>query len=89
MDSEKDVEIFGQHYRIKGDDPERIEKVAGHVDQVMSSLLGSPGQGLSTRGAVLTALNIADEWFKQKDEVEKTVFELSERMDELLSLLPE
>ncbi|HUT56037.1 MAG TPA: cell division protein ZapA [bacterium] len=88
MSSEREVKIYGQVYRVKGDDAERIDRVAKYVDNVMSELLGGPGQGLNARGAVLTALNVADEWFAKKEEWERTVFDLSERVDELLGLLP-
>lgn len=87
--NEREVSIYGQVYRVKGDDPDRIARVAGFVDQIMSQVLGGPGQGLSTSGAMLTALNIADEWFKHKEEMEGIVWNLNGRIEELLTLLPE
>ena len=89
MNPEREVTIYGQVYRVKGDDPERIDRVAAYVDNMMTGLLGGPGQGLSARGAVLSALNVADEWFAQKDELDRIVFDLVERVDELLGILPE
>ncbi len=89
MSPDKEVKIYGQLYRIKGDDPEKIEEVADYVNGMMERLLGGPGQGLSTKGAVLTALNIAEEWFSQKGESDKMLYELNERVDELLGILPE
>jgi len=88
MSAEREVKIYGQVYRLRGDDHERIDQVAGYVNTMMAQLLGGPGQGLSTKGAVLTALNIADEWFSYKHETERVLLELNERVDELLSLLP-
>lgn len=89
MTIEREVTIYGQVYRVKGDDPDRIDEVAAYVDTVMSELLKGPGQGLSTKGAVLTALNIADQWFSFRKELERAMVDLKERMDELLGLLPE
>jgi cell division protein ZapA len=88
VSSEREVKIYGQVYRVKGDDPHRIDRVATYVDNVMSELLGGPEQGLSARGAVLTALNVADEWFAKNEEWERAVSDLNERVDELLGLLP-
>ena len=89
MNSEQDVRIYGQLYRVRGDDPERIARVAAHVDKMMTELLGGPGQGLSTKGAVLTALNIAEEAQDFRDAVEQALKESTQRIDELLALLPE
>ena len=89
MSAEVEVKIFGQTYKVKGDDPERINRAAEFVDGMMADLLGGPEQGLSARGAVFTALNMAEEWFSQKDELQRIIFDLGERVDELLNLLPE
>ena len=89
MSSEQDVRIYGQVYRVRGDDPARIARVAAYVDKMMTDLLGGSGQGLSTKGAVLTALNIAEESQDFRDEVDRILGESSQRIDELLALLPE
>jgi cell division protein ZapA len=89
LSSEHEIEIYGQTYRIKGDDPERIDKVASYLDEMMTSLLGDPGQGLSTKNAVLVSLNVADEWHKNKEKVEKAFVDLNQRIDELLGILQE
>lgn len=89
MTVEREVKIYGQVFRVKGDDAERIDQVAAYVDEKMAEILRSPGSGLSAKGAVLTALNIADEWHGAKRETERITLELNRRVDELLSLLPE
>lgn len=88
MSEEREITIFGQVYRVKGVEERRLAEVAEYVNRMMTRLLGSAGPGLSTRGAVLTALNIADEWLAYKAETEKTFSELMERVDELLGILP-
>ena len=66
------VRIYGQEYTIAGEkDEETIRKVAGHVNDKMREL----GRGFSSNGqgtlAVLTALNIADEYFTALDDIER------------------
>ena len=58
------VRIYGQEYTIAGErDEETIRKIADHVNERMRQL----GRSYSTSGqvtlAVLTAINIADEYF--------------------------
>jgi cell division protein ZapA (FtsZ GTPase activity inhibitor) len=86
---EREVKIYGQVYRVRGDNPERIGRVAAHVDKMMTDLLGGPGHGLSTKGAVLTALNVAEEGQAYRDEVDQLLHNVRQRMEELLGLLPE
>jgi len=86
---EREVFIYGQTYKVKGDDPRRIEAAADYLNSKMVEVLGDPSQGLSTRGAVLAALNVADEWFTTREELERIISELGGRVDELIGLLPE
>ena len=64
------VRIYGQEYTIAGE-KDTIIKVAGHVNDKMREL----GRGFSSNGqgtlAVLTALNIADEYFTALDDVQR------------------
>lgn len=73
------VNIFGQKYTLKGHgSQEHIEQVAQYVDLKMNDLSEkNPSLDLN-KTAVLTAINIADEYFK-----------LQEEYDELLKLLEE
>lgn len=88
MNEEREVEIYGSRYRVKGDDPDRIQTAAALLDRVMRELLGDPSRGLSTREAVLAALNIADQRQVKEQETERILNEIEKRMDELLELLP-
>ena len=89
MSDEVEIKVYGYTYMIKGGDPDRTERVAEYVDNMMTELLGIPEKGLSARGAVFAALNVADEWFTKKDELDKIILNLNERVDELSGLLPE
>ncbi|OGP58114.1 MAG: hypothetical protein A2V67_05505 [Deltaproteobacteria bacterium RBG_13_61_14] len=87
MSGETAVNIFGQSYLVKGDDPRRIRAVADYLDERMKELFaGKPG-GLTIRGAVMAALNMSDELFRAREEVEQLRQEVEERAQALLKLL--
>jgi len=85
--NETEISIFGQAYVVRGDDPEHIREVAAYVDGKMRELLGEPDQGLTTRGAVLAVLNIADEFFKYRKELEAFRQEVESRSRAMLKIL--
>jgi cell division protein ZapA len=65
------VQIFGQTYAVRaGTDPGYVEKLAAHVDSQMNEVSRSSGAVDSVRVAVLAALNIADEAFRLREEVQ-------------------
>lgn len=77
------VEIFGQMYTVKGDtSAQHVRLVAGYVDDKMRQL-STRAKSLDTNKlAVLTAVNVADEYFRLKEEHEsllKIVAQLKER----------
>jgi cell division protein ZapA len=84
---ETEISIFGQSYVVKGDDPEYIREVARYVDHKMRELLGEPGSGLTTRGAVLAAINIADEFFKHRKESQAFREEVEDRSRKMMEML--
>jgi cell division protein ZapA len=66
-DSKVTVRIYGQDYTITGEKSQAyIERVAQHVDEVMSAISEAVGGASVSSLAVLTAVNIADEFFMQK-----------------------
>jgi cell division protein ZapA len=67
------VEIFGQTYAVKaGTDPAYVEKLAAFVDDQMKDVSRATGAIDSVRIAVLAALNLADECFRLRREVEES-----------------
>jgi cell division protein ZapA len=63
------VEIFDQSYRLRGEDPEYIHRLAAMVDGKMR-LVASQGKTVdSLRVAVLAALNIADELARAEERL--------------------
>ena len=86
--STEKVEIFGQEYKIKGaGNPQYIHKIAGYVDKKMREIAHSSGIMSQSRIAILTALNITDELYQEKEKklkVQKELDQQAERLGELL-----
>ena len=61
------VKIFNSEYNLQGDNIHEVEKVANHVDSLMQKIgYESPNQSGETI-AVVSALNIAESYFKEKE----------------------
>ena len=72
MDERVNVKIFGQDYLISGDkEKEEIEKVAEYVDNKMHLIARVTDKRGTGTIAVLTAVNITDEYFDAMDEIER------------------
>ncbi|MCK4404144.1 MAG: cell division protein ZapA [candidate division Zixibacteria bacterium] len=82
------VNIFGEDYPIKGDtDAFYIQEVAKYVDQKMKEVSEKLSNKLPLRVAVLAAMNIADELFKEREDKEKKLLNVEERSQSLLEQL--
>ena len=87
------VRIYGQEYTIAGEkDEETIRKIAGHVDEKMRQL----GRSFSNNGqgalAVLTAINIAVEYFgtlEAIDELKESKVQLEKETEHYLKMWDE
>lgn len=78
------VEIFGNEYRIKGQaDAEYVRKVAAYVDEKMRQIAQMSATGAVSKIAILTAINIADELFRERLERQRTAEELSKRLEQI------
>ncbi len=73
------VMIFGSEYKIKGADPAYIQEVAAYVDGKMRELESRLTTGTPTKIAILTSMNVADELFRQREELARLEAELRER----------
>lgn len=63
------VNIFGTEYPIKGDsNAEYIQDVASYVNNKMIEIEKSLTVKSSLKVAILTAMNIADELYKEREE---------------------
>ena len=68
------VEIYGKQYRMSGNSsPEHIKEIAVYVDRKMKEVAVENPQLDSSRLAVLSAVNIADEYLRLKVEYDELV----------------
>jgi len=81
------VNIFGTEYPIRGaEDAEYIQKVAMYVDAKMREVAVSSSLRSTTQVAVLAALNIVDELFKEQAK-KGTGIEIDEKVARWTALL--
>ena len=82
------VEIFGQRYPIRSSlDAEYVRRLAEYVDGKIRAAGESAPSGDPVRLAVLAALNIADELFRQLETSRTRDGSVVERTEELERLL--
>lgn len=71
MVTQVNVKIFGQEFTIKGEDsPAYVESLAQFVDKKMREVASASSVITSHKVAMLTAINIADELFRLRKELE-------------------
>lgn len=82
-----EVYILGQRYNIKGDAPEEhIRKLASYVDNKLKEIYTSSPNITPVKASILTALDIADELFKLKNEQEEMTKYIEEKTNTLTAL---
>lgn len=82
------VNIYGENYTVKaGEDPGYIETVARFVDGKMKEISAGGKVVTTSKIAILTALNIADELFKCRRDLEGQEETTSQKIEALLNVL--
>ena len=84
-----EIKVFGQKYTVKSETEEaHVHEVARYVNEKMEEVLKKTKTVSSLNVAVLTALNIADDYLREKEkrlsllrEVENKSKDLAERID--------
>ncbi len=61
------VKIFGSEYPLRGDSEEFTRRVATYVDEMINSIHGKIPDQPTLTVAVLSALNITEDLFKEKE----------------------
>jgi len=90
MSSIVTVEIGGQRYPIRSVLDERyVAELAAYVDQKMRTASDSAPASDMLGLAVLVALNIADEYFRERDQQSVSSDDLHERATRLERILDE
>lgn len=91
MSSQTTVEIFGRRFELRATEAsERVEELARFVDRRMRELAEVSPHVDTAKLAVLTALNIADELFREQETEPGTRTErVRQRVEGLISKLDE
>lgn len=88
MSSVEVVKIFDEEYRIKtSSDKQYVKQIANYVDNKMSVIQSGLVSKSVKKVAILAALNIADEYFKQKIKYEEHIKELEDEIKHLATSL--
>ena len=82
MENRVTVSICGEDYTLVAEEaPSYMQKVGGYVDAKLAELLEAAKVG-RTDAAVLTAVNIADELFKERETSETLRAQVKQYLDE-------
>lgn len=77
------VKIFGSEYPLRGDSEEFTRRVATHVDDMISSLHAKLPDQPTLTVAVLSALNITEDLFKEQDQNRMVSATIKSEVDKL------
>lgn len=81
MKNRIEVSIGGKSYKISGvESEEYIQRVARYIDKKMMEISGAERPTVLSNNmiAILTAINVADDYFKEKQKNEELLKELEE-----------
>lgn len=82
------VSIYGHEYTLKGEaDSDYVQKVARFVDRKMKEVAENSTIGSTTKVAILAAINIADELFRERQKRHEALAMLDERTGQIADLL--
>ncbi len=86
------VKIFGSEYPLRGESEEVTKRVAGYVDEMINTIHEKIPEQPPLTIAVLSALNITEDLFKEKDKnrsllshMESEVMKISNYLDQCLN----
>ena len=83
------VTICGEEYTIRSDvPPERTRAVAAHVDQAIRAVSGNASVVEAHKAAILAALSITNELFRERDERAALADDMNGLASELRRWLP-
>ncbi len=91
MDSPKNrvrVNIYGEEYTVRSDgDEDYIRSVSDYVDRKMREISDKITNKSPARVAILAALNITDEYFKEKKLENKDISSFEKRASDIITML--
>jgi cell division protein ZapA len=81
------VKIFGSEYPLRGESEELTKKVAGYVDEMVNTIHEKIPEQPPLTIAVLSALNITEELFKEKERNHSVVSYAEAELNRINSFL--
>ena len=82
------VKIYGQEYTLRGEaDADYVQEVARFVDARMREISATSSVAMTTKVAILAAINIADELFRERQKRHEALSLLDERSGQMANLL--
>ncbi len=83
-----EVTIMGQKFLVRSEsDEEYVDKIAKYVDGKVNEVLANTKSIASIQVALLAAMNIADEYFKFRQEKEKTLKKVEKKIEDMIELV--
>ena len=83
------VKIFGSEYPLRGDSEEFTRRVAAHVDEMISSIHAKIPDQPTLTVAVLSALNITEDLFKERDQSRAAIGRLESEIGKMSAYMEE
>lgn len=83
-----EVTIMGQKFLVRSESNEDyVSKVAGYVDGKVNEVLSNTKSVASMQVALLTAMNIADEFFKFRGDKEEKLNKVEKKIQDMIELI--
>lgn len=83
-----EVSILGQKFQIRSEsDDTYVTQIAGFVDKKMGEVIQSTKSVASLNVAILAAMNIADEYFKFRQDKDQRFKTLEKKVEDLIELV--
>ena len=83
------VRIVGEDYTLRTEaSPEHTKAVAEHVDRTIRAIMGGGSTMETQKAAILAALQITDELFRERSAVETLTTDIRQLAADIRPLLP-
>jgi cell division protein ZapA len=81
------VKIFGSEYPLRGESEDFTRRVASYVDEMITTIHNKIPEQPTLTVAVLSALNITEELFKERERSKAIALELDHELSRLHAYL--
>jgi cell division protein ZapA len=81
------VKIFGSEYPLRGESEDFTRKVANYVDEMINTIHGKIPEQPTLTVSVLTALNITEDLFKERERGKAVVAMVDDELSKITNYL--